>query len=89
MKRPRCISLVIGITLLFAVQANAAEFLLKGVEVAKGVDVGVLRYGTSFVGEAFDETLGTSVGYWNIMLNYKGAANVGVGGGKMTLLSSS
>lgn len=82
MKKSRFILLLIGVSLLFAVQAHATDFLLKGVEIAKGVDVRAVRYGTSFVGEAYDETLGTTVGYWSITLNYRGAAEVGVCGGE-------
>jgi len=81
MRRWSTIAALLSFCILLAATAFAdgASFELKGIEVSKGIDVGAIRYGTSFIGEVYDLD-GSKVGNWIVDLNYKGFKNVGVCG---------
>ncbi|HID97233.1 MAG TPA: hypothetical protein EYP57_03460 [Thermodesulfobacteriaceae bacterium] len=68
---------------LFTTASPGAEtvLLMKGVEIAKGRDMGDVRYGTKFAGEILDGTF-AEMGYWYITLDYRGAEYVEVCNGE-------
>ncbi len=80
MKKIYYAALILG-SLLFMIpfagaKQQLAEFQLKGVEIAKGFDIGDTRYGTRFTGKVFEE--GKDVGYWLIVLNFRDFDNIEV-----------
>ncbi|UCF64815.1 MAG: hypothetical protein JSW33_02990 [bacterium] len=74
-------SLAAGTMLLVGSTAGAMDFIFKGVEVAKGRDIGDTRYGTRFVGEVLDID-GREAGYWSVNLDYIGSDEVEVCAGR-------
>lgn len=79
------------VALLFLVSPVSASgtqktFYLEGLEVAKGVDIGTIRVGTSFAGKVLDENL-MERGLWFATLSHRGAANIEVCGGTNDIVS--
>jgi hypothetical protein len=64
---------------------------LTGAEVFKGIDVGPVRFGTTFLGRAFkcdsfNENC-EDVGYWKSFIRYTGTENIEVCGGTNDILA--
>ena len=72
--------------LIFTVPTNAniKELNLSGVEVIKGIDIGDVRYGTTFIGEVYEGL--TKVGYWWTVIRHTDTENIEVCGGTNNLL---
>jgi hypothetical protein len=89
MKRLACIATVLFFCLIppFPVAADEPVLLLKGLEIAKGIDIGDVRYGTKFTGEILDGDF-FDIGYWYVTLNYIGAENVEVCGGENDIIQA-
>lgn len=71
----------------FHADAGDTVLLMKGIEISKGIDIGDVRYGTKFTGEILDGSCG-EIGYWYVTLDYRGADEVEVCGGKNDIVKA-
>jgi hypothetical protein len=67
--------------------ASSEVFLLEGLEIAKGIDIGSIRIGTSFAGKVLDASGEEEQGFWSVSLNHRGAKNIEVCGGTNDIVS--
>jgi hypothetical protein len=67
--------------------ASSEVFLLEGLEIAKGIDIGSVRIGTSFAGKVLDASGEEEQGFWSVSLNHRGAKNIEVCGGTNDIVS--
>lgn len=79
-----CVGIILPIS---SFSQEAKIYFLKGLELAKGQDVGDIRYGTKFAGEVLDSENSEVIGFWNVSLNYRGAEWVEVCGGSNDVIS--
>jgi hypothetical protein len=68
-----------------ASSANIKEFNLSGVEIIKGIDIGDVRYGTTFMGNVYEGL--TKAGYWWTVIRHTDTENIEVCGGTNNLLN--
>lgn len=81
------IMLLVGAPLCSRAGASGTEtFVLEGLEIAKGIDIGTIRIGTSFAGRVLDEG-GSEQGFWSATLSHRGASNIEVCGGTNDIVS--
>jgi hypothetical protein len=70
--------------------SGTVAFKLKGLEVFKGIDIGIVRCGTTFLGKLllYDPSKSQYVeaGYWKSVLCYTGAEYIEVCGGDQNIL---
>ncbi len=78
-------ALFISLILPLSAHAGKTVLVMKGVEIAKGSDIGEVRYGTKFTGEILDGHL-EEIGYWYVTLDYRGAEEVEVCGGQNDII---
>jgi hypothetical protein len=53
---------------------------LQGIEIAKGIDWGAIRYGATFVGEVLKAGTGEKIGFWQLRQHFRGRENIEVCG---------
>jgi hypothetical protein len=70
--------------------SGTVAFKLRGLEIFKGIDIGSVRCGTTFIGRVFQydpiEGKYVDVGYWKSVLCYTGAEFIEVCGGEQNIL---
>lgn len=67
--------------------AKSEVFVLEGLEIAKGIDIGSIRIGTSFAGKVLDASGTMDLGFWSATLSHRGAGNIEVCGGTNDIVS--
>lgn len=65
--------------------SGTVAFKLRGLEIFKGIDIGSVRCGTTFVGRVFQNDYG-EVGYWKSVICYTGAEFIEECEGKQDIL---
>jgi hypothetical protein len=63
---------------------NVAELTLSGVEIVKGIDICDIRYGTTFMGKVYEDSI--EVGNWYTVIRHTDTENIEVCGGTNNLL---
>jgi hypothetical protein len=66
------------------VSSRTREFILSGIEIVKGIDIIDIRYGTTFLGKAYEG--GSQVGNWYTVIRHTDTENIEVCGGTNNLL---
>ena len=70
--------------------SGTVAFKLRGLEIFKGIDIGSVRCGTTFIGRVFQydpiEGKYVDVGYWKSVLCYTGTEFIEVCGGEQNIL---
>lgn len=79
--------LLLGAPVCVAAGPAPEVFLLEGLEIAKGIDIGPIRIGTSFAGKLLDQYGEEEQGFWSVSLNHRGATNIEVCGGSNDIVS--
>ena len=63
-------------------------FQMKGVEIAKGIDFGSIRYGMTTIGKVISET-GEEVGSWLLRIHFKNREDIEVCDGTNDIVNHS
>ncbi len=79
--------LLLEVPVCLAAGPASEVFLLEGLEIAKGIDIGSIRIGTSFAGKVLDGYGEEEQGFWSVSLNHRGATNIEVCGGTNDIVS--
>ena len=70
--------------------SDTLVFKMKGLEIFKGIDIGIVRCGTTFLGKLLQYDTSESdfveVGYWKSVLCYTGADEIEVCNGRQNIL---
>ena len=79
--------LLLEVPVCLAAGPASEVFLLEGLEIAKGIDIGSIRIGTSFAGKVLDGYGEEEQGFWSVSLNHRGATNIEECGGTNDIYS--
>jgi hypothetical protein len=71
------VSAFIILCLATVTRADTYLFHLKGIEIAKGIDIGPVRYGMTTTGKVFSPE-GEEVGFWLLRIHFKNREDIEV-----------